>query len=255
MMVPQAGPGEKTDMAMIGISHSSRTHMRAAGAASAPPPPAGTHRTAGRARERAAGPLPPRSPDPGIGAPAAFVRHTAAMRHLGRPGLLTAPAALAVAGCLALAACGGGGGHHATARPPAASATAAAEPAAGPAAVAAITANWKTVFDGKAPIPERLALSQDGAQLSAFILAQARTSLGQAATGSSATVTSVTITSPGHATVHYAVLLLGTPLLKDQAGVAVYQDGIWKVGIATTCGLAVLAYSPKSSALPAICRS
>ena len=77
-----------------------------------------------------------------------------------------------------------------------------AAPASGPAAVAAITANWETVFNGKAPIPGRSALVQDGSQVSAFVEAQSKTSFGQAATGSTATVSSVTITSPSQATVH-----------------------------------------------------
>jgi len=177
------------------------------------------------------------------------------MRTLRRPGLLPASAAVAAA-CLVVAACGGGGSQHGAATSPRPTASAApAEPASGAAAVAAITANWKTVFNGKAPIPARLALAQDGPQLASFIEAEAKTSLGQTATGSTATISLVTITSASQATVHYEVLLLGTPLLKNQTGVAVYQDGIWKVGVATICGLAVLAFSAKSSQLPAVCRT
>ena len=139
---------------------------------------------------------------------------------------------------------------------PAATASAStAEPTSGPAAVAAITANWKTVFNGKAPIPRRLALVQDGSQVAAFVQAQAKTSFGQAATGSTATVSAVTITSPSQATVHWDLLLLGTPLLKNQVGTAVYQDGIWKVAIASFCGLAYLEYPKGSPKLPAACRS
>lgn len=172
-----------------------------------------------------------------------------------RPGWYPAPAALAVAGCLILAACSSSPHPAAKPRPkPAASSAAAAEPASGAGAVAAITANWKTVFDGKAPIPQRLALAQDGDQLTAFIEKEAKTSLGQTAQGSTATISSVTLTSATQATVKYDLLLLGTPLLKNQTGVAVYQDGVWKVGVATVCGLAVLAFSPTSSQLPVICR-
>jgi hypothetical protein len=152
-----------------------------------------------------------------------------------------------------LAACGGGGSHQSTVQPTASAP--AAEPTSGPAAVAAITANWKTVFDGKAPIPSRLALAQDGPQVAAFVEAQAKTSLGAAAAGSTATISSVTITSPARATVHYEVLLLGTPLLKNQVGAAVYLDGVWKVAIASFCGLAYLEYPKGSPQLPAVCRS
>ncbi|MGO8956824.1 MAG: hypothetical protein ACLQFR_05555 [Streptosporangiaceae bacterium] len=183
------------------------------------------------------------------------------MRNLHGPGRNHVSAALAAMACLILAACGGGsGGSHSpsakAASPiPTASATTAGQPATGPAAVAAITANWKTVFNGKASIPHRLNLVQDGPQVAAFVEAQAKTSFGKAAVGSTATVTSVTITSPSHATVDYEVLLLGTPLLKKQEGTAVYLNGIWKVGIASFCGLAYLEYPKTSPKLPAICRS
>ena len=205
-----------------------------------------------------AGP-PPRRQGPGnLEAVAVRVRplvwHTATMRSLHWPGVRQAWAALAATGCLILAACGGGGSHHPLATP-AARSTTAAEPVSGPAAVAAITANWKTVFNGKAPIPRRLALVQDGPQVAAFVSAQAKTSFGAAATGSTATVSSVMSTSPSQATVHYEVLLLGTPLLKNQVGTAVYLNGIWKEAIASFCGLAYLEYPKGSPQLPAVCRS
>ena len=185
-----------------------------------------------------------------------FVWHTATMRCLHWPELRRAWAVLAAAGCLILAACGGGSHAAQSASPkPTASTTAAAEPVSGPAAVAAITTNWKTVFNGKAPIPRRLALVQDGPQLAAFIEAQAKTSFGQAAMGSTAAVTSVLIASPTQATVHWNLLLLGTPLLKNQVGNAVYLDGTWKVAIASFCGLAYLEYPKGSPKLPAVCRS
>jgi hypothetical protein len=162
---------------------------------------------------------------------------------------------MAATGCLILAACGGGSPSPKASSPAATPSASTAEPTSGPAAVAAITANWKTVFNGKAPIPRRLALVQDGSQVAAFVQAQAKTSFGQAATGSTATVSAVTITSPSQATVHYQVLLLGTPLLKNQVGTAIYLNGIWKVAIASFCGLAYLEYPKGSSKLPAACRS
>jgi hypothetical protein len=182
------------------------------------------------------------------------VWHTAAMCRLHWPGARRASAALAAAGCLILAACGGGGSHHPAAKPTA-SASSAAEPVSGPAAVAAITANWKTVFNGKAPIPLRLALVEDGPQVAAFVEAQVKTPFGAAAAGSTAAVASVRLTSPSQATVHYAVLLLGTPLLKNQVGTAVYLNGVWKVAIASFCGLAYLEYPKGSPQLPPACRS
>jgi hypothetical protein len=178
------------------------------------------------------------------------------MRSLNWPGLRQASAVLVATGCLILAGCGGSHPSSTTSatQKPTASMTAAAEPASGPAAVAAIRANWETVFNGKASIPSRLALVQDGSQVAAFVQAQAKTSFGAAAAGSTATISSVTITSPGQATVHYEVLLLGTPLLKNQVGVAVYLSGVWRVAIASFCGLTYLEYPKGSSKLPAICR-
>jgi hypothetical protein len=185
-----------------------------------------------------------------------LVWHTATMRSLHWPGLRQASAVLAATGCLALAACGGGGSPAAKpSTPKPTSSTAAAEPVSGAAAVAAITANWKTVFNGKAPIPRRLALVQNGSQLAAFIQAQAKTSFGQAAMGSTARVSSVIISSPSQATVHWDLLLLGTPLLKNQVGNAVYLGGVWKVSIASFCGLAYLEYPKGSPKLPAACRN
>lgn len=175
------------------------------------------------------------------------------MRSLHWPGLRQASAAAAA--CLILAACGSSSVSHPPSPKPTASATAAAEPTSGPAAVAVITANWKTVFNGKASIPSRLALVQDGSQVAAFVNAQANTSFGEAAAGSTATVSSVTVTSPSRATVHYEVLLLGTPLLKNQVGTAVYLNGIWKVAIGSFCGLTYLEYPKGSAKLPAVCRS
>jgi hypothetical protein len=167
-----------------------------------------------------------------------------------------ASAALAAAGCLMLAACGGGGtNQHNAAKRPSPSATASAEPSSGPAAVAAITTNWKTVFNGKVSIPARLALVEDGSQVAAFVKAEAKTAFGAAATGSTATVSSVTITSPSKARVVYEVLLLGTPLLKNQVGTAVYRDGVWQVGIASFCALALQAVSNAGPQAPAVCRS
>ncbi len=187
----------------------------------------------------------------------AFVWHTATMRSLHWPGVRQAPVALAATGCLILTACGGGSSPSAKpASPtPTASAAAAAEPTTGPAAVAAIEANWQTVFNGKASLPNRLALVQDGPQVAAFVEAQAKTSFGAAATGSTAAISSVTLKSPAQATVDYEILLLGTPLLKDQVGQAIYLNGIWKVAIASFCGLAYLEFSKTSPQLPAVCRS
>jgi hypothetical protein len=191
--------------------------------------------------------------DADIGALTPFLWHAPTMRHLHRQGQDLVLAAVAATGCLILAACGGSSGSHQPAPKPSSVAT--SEPSSGPAAVAAIMANWKTVFNGKASLPIRLELLQDGPQVQAFVEAQAKTSFGAAAAGSTATISAVKITSPARATVDYEVLLLGTPLLKHQIGTAVFVGGIWKVGIASFCGLTYLEYSKTSPKLPAVCRS
>jgi hypothetical protein len=60
------------------------------------------------------------------------------------------------------------------------------------------------------------------------------------------------VTSPSQATVVYTVLLAGTPALSNQKGVAVYQDGTWKVGVASFCGLLTLENSGKT---PSVCKA
>jgi len=128
------------------------------------------------------------------------------------------------------------------------------EPSGGTAAKAAIVANWQTFFDGKASIPSRLALLQNGSQFTAFVEAEAKTSIAQIAAGSSAKVSSVTFTGPQQATVDYEILLLGTPALTKQHGTAVYQAGIWKVGTASFCALVYLEYGHSNAKIPAACR-
>ena len=72
------------------------------------------------------------------------------------------------------------------------------------------------------------------------------------ASSASATVTKVTVTSPAQATVTYTVLLGTTPALTNQSGVAVYQNGTWKVGDASFCGLLALENGGKA---PSVCSS
>ena len=66
------------------------------------------------------------------------------------------------------------------------------------------------------------------------------------------TVTNVTASQ---ATVKYDILLGGTPALKNQTGTAVNQNGTWKVGVASFCGLLTLENAGKTAGLPAPCKS
>ncbi len=49
----------------------------------------------------------------------------------------------------------------------------------------------------------------------------------------------------------YDILVGGTPALKNQTGTAVYQNGTWKVGVASFCGLLTLENAGKTAGLPA----
>jgi hypothetical protein len=112
-----------------------------------------------------------------------------------------------------------------------------------------IAANWTAFFSPKTPVDKRVSLLQNGSTFASVIRAQASSSLASEA---SAQVTKVTVTSPSQATVIYTVLLAGTPALSNQKGVAVYQDGTWKVGLASFCGLLTLENSGKT---PSVCKA
>ena len=126
-----------------------------------------------------------------------------------------------------------------------ASPAAASEPTSGAAAIAAIKKNWVTFFDGKNSVATKEKYVQNGSKFTSVLQATASTGAN-----ASATVQSVTLTSPTGASVHYTVLLSGSPVLKGQKGTAVYQDGTWKVSTTSFCGLAALESGGKA---PAAC--
>jgi hypothetical protein len=155
-----------------------------------------------------------------------------------------------------LAACSGGSSTSSSSSAPASapSSPAASGPSASGSSSAeqAITTNWEAFFNPQTPVAKRVSLLQDGQALSSVISAQAGGGLASEAT---AKVTKVTVTSPTQAKVTYTILLSGAPVLKNQSGVAVYQDGTWKVGLASFCGLLALENSGNTSGLPAACSS
>jgi hypothetical protein len=116
----------------------------------------------------------------------------------------------------------------------------------------AITTNWEAFFNAKTPATQRVALLQDGSQFLSVIRAQSGTGLAALAT---AKVTHVTVNSPTMATVTYDILISGTPTLKNQTGVAVFQNGTWKVGVTSFCGLLTLENAGKTAGLPPACKS
>jgi hypothetical protein len=140
----------------------------------------------------------------------------------------------------------------ATSAPASSSAPSSTAPSTGgsSAAVAQITANWEKFFSSSTPISERVKLLQNGTTFQTAIKDFANFPL---ASSLGAKVTAVVVNSATSATVSYNITTSsGSPLLANQTGAAVYQDGIWKVGDASLCGLLKLV--PGSTA-PAACNS
>ena len=118
--------------------------------------------------------------------------------------------------------------------------------------VAAITTNWEAFFNAKTPDSKRVNLLQDGTQFASVIKSQSGSGLAALAT---AKVINVTVNSATQATVKYDILVGGTPQLKNQTGTAVLQNGTWKVGVTSFCGLLIIENAGKTSGLPAACKS
>jgi hypothetical protein len=99
---------------------------------------------------------------------------------------------------------------------------------------AQITANWERFFLPSTSIADRTSLLQNGIALRAALEQRAKDPLQQQA---SAKVTSIDLDAPGHAVVTYYVSLNGAVALPDAQGVAVLQDGVWKVSADSFCAL------------------
>jgi hypothetical protein len=170
--------------------------------------------------------------------------------------IILAPA-LCLALALAVAACSSSSSPSSSSAPassaPASSAPASSAPASSPtgnsAAAAQITANWEKFFDSTTSLSDRVALLQNGSTFSSAISALSKLPL---ASGIGAKVTSVTVNSATSATVTYNIVSGSSTLLTGQKGTAVYQDGTWKVGDASLCGLFKLV---PGGTLPAACNS
>jgi hypothetical protein len=165
--------------------------------------------------------------------------------------IILAPA-LCLALALAVAACSSSSSPSSSSAP-ASSAPASSAPASSPtgnsAAAAQITANWEKFFDSTTSLSDRVALLQNGSTFSSAISALSKLPL---ASGIGAKVTSVTVNSATSATVTYNIVSGSSTLLTGQKGTAVYQDGTWKVGDASLCGLFKLV---PGGTVPAACNS
>jgi hypothetical protein len=157
-------------------------------------------------------------------------------RRIATPALGLALAATMAACSSSSTSSAAGSGSSA---PPSSSApgSAASSPGTGSTADAAaqIKANWEKFFDASTPVAEKVKLLQNGAALESAIKAFANFPL---ASGIGAKVTNVTVSSATKAAVTYNLTSSsGGALLSGQKGVAVYQDGTWKVGDESLCGL------------------
>jgi len=170
--------------------------------------------------------------------------------------IILAPA-LAVALALAVAACSSSSSPSGSSAPaasaPASSAPASSAPASSlntATAAAEITANWEKFFNSSTPVAEKVTLLQHGSVLEPAIKAFDSLPL---ASGIGAKVTNVTMNSATSATVTYDLTGPGgSSLLPNQKGTAVYENGTWKVGTASLCGL--LKLIPGGS-VPSACNS
>jgi hypothetical protein len=117
---------------------------------------------------------------------------------------------------------------------------------------AAITANWTAFFDAKTPVAKRISLLQNGQQFASVIRAQAGKGLAAEAT---ANVDGILPLTPTTAKVVYDILIAGVPALKAQSGTAVLQNGTWKVGDSSFCGLLITENGGKATGLPAACQT
>jgi hypothetical protein len=149
-----------------------------------------------------------------------------------------------------LAACGSSGPSHPSTPAPTSPAATSTTSGSTSAATAAIKANWTTFFNFKTATSKQVALLQNGSDFTSAINGMKSNPI---ASGANAQVLSVTNVTPSTATVKYNVLLGTAVALPNQTGTAVYEDGTWKVGDASLCGL--LGLELKKSQLPPACSS
>jgi hypothetical protein len=117
-----------------------------------------------------------------------------------------------------------------------------------PSAEQTIAADWTAFFSANTPAIQRINLLQDGPEFASIIQAQAISPL-------TSQVTKVTVVSSSQATVIYTIVVPGTFELDNVVGKAVYQNGIWKVGARSFCGLLAVENGGETSSLPAACKS
>jgi hypothetical protein len=93
-------------------------------------------------------------------------------------------------------------------------------------------------FSPSASLQQREAVLEDGAKYEQALIQRSKDPRQATA---HAKVKSVELTAPNRATVTYDVYLGDTVALPDAQGVAVLQDGVWKVSGESFCALMTLA--------------
>jgi hypothetical protein len=141
--------------------------------------------------------------------------------------------ALVLVAGLALAGCGGSSHGSTTTND-----TAAAQ--------AQIKSAYTKFFSGRTPIPERVAVLQNGPKFKGLVTTFASNPLAK---NVNATISSVTLQGANKAKVVYTVKLGGAGL-PTQTGTAVRENGTWKVGDASLCRLVALQGSTPSVCKP-----
>lgn len=112
--------------------------------------------------------------------------------------------------------------------------------------IAAIKTAYTELFAEKTPLDTSVADLQDGEAFRSTLVSQGKSSLAAQA---SATVSKVVVTSPNRASVTFSILINGSPILPNQSGYAVRENGKWKVAGTTFCGLLTAEGNP-----PAACK-
>jgi hypothetical protein len=173
--------------------------------------------------------------------------------------ILIAPA-LGLALGAAMTACSSGSSPAATPPATTSSPTAAGTSPSGSAtagggsgaATSQITANWEAFFSSSTPDSKRVELLQNGQRFAAAVTAFSKSPLASAV---SAKVDSVTMTSATQAKVKYDLTAAGTSVASGATGVAVLENGVWKVGDASFCGLLQQGSTILNIPVPSACKS
>lgn len=120
------------------------------------------------------------------------------------------------------------------------------------AATATIKANWEAFFSSSTPDSKRVELLQNGEKFAAAVTAFSKSPLASAV---SAKVDSVTLTSATQANVKYDLTAAGTSVESGATGVSVLENGVWKVGDASFCGLLQQGSAILNIPVPSACKS